>query len=145
MLKISLLASGSLLLAPAASAAPLRPTRAATQAAPLVRAHMVCDDDSNCYRTHPRRYVERRSYYDSDDYDGAYERRYYRSRDYVRRVGVYRGYGYDGPAFWLQHWHPPLVIQSDFAQHLSFVFHQVSSSATRARRGRLIRLILEPH
>ena len=48
MLKINLLAVASLLLAFPASAAPLHLTRAATQTAPLVRAHMVCDDDGNC-------------------------------------------------------------------------------------------------
>jgi hypothetical protein len=97
MLKISLLAGASLMLAFPASAAPLHPTRAATQTAPLVRVHMVCDDDGNCYRTHPRRYVERRFYYDDDD--GDYETRYYRPRYYAPRVGVYSGYGHYGPAF----------------------------------------------
>lgn len=99
MLKISLLAGASLLLTFPASAAPLHPTLATAQTAPLMRVHMVCDDDGNCYRTHPRRYVERHYYDDDDNYDGAYERRYYRPRYYAPRVGVYRGYGYDGPAF----------------------------------------------
>ncbi|WP_425905504.1 hypothetical protein [Nitrobacter sp. TKz-YC02] len=98
MLKISLLAGASLLLGFSASAAPLHPTRAATETAPLVRAHMVCDDYGHCYRTHPRRYVERR-YYDDDD-DG-YEPRYYRPRYYAPRVGVYDGYGYYRPSFGL--------------------------------------------
>lgn len=119
-----------------------RPTRAATQTALLVRAHMVCDDDGNCYRMHPRRYVERRSYYDSDDYDGAYERRYYRPRYYAPRVGVYRSNGYDGPAFGFSIGTAP-VIQSNSAQHLSFVVHNVPSSAIRTRRA--TSLILEPY
>jgi hypothetical protein len=96
MLKTNLLVGASLLFAFSASAAPLHPTRAVTETVPLVRAHMVCDDYGNCYRTHPRRYVERRYYYDDD---AGYEPRYYRPRYYAPRVGVYSGYGYYGPSF----------------------------------------------
>lgn len=99
MFRISLLGTAGLLLAGPALAAPLHPAPDVSHVAPLVRVHMVCDDDGNCYRTHPPRYVERR-HYDDDDYDDAYQRRYYRPRHYAPQVGVYGGYGYySRPAF----------------------------------------------
>jgi hypothetical protein len=59
------------------------------QLAPAARAHMVCDDNGNCYRTRARRYVER--WHDDD----VYERRDYRP-DYVApRPGFYRDYDDD--------------------------------------------------
>lgn len=102
MFRIGLLGTASLLLAGPAFAAPLHPALDVSQGAPLVRAHMVCDDDGNCYRTHPRRYVEPRYYEDDEDdeYDDAHQRRYYRPRYYAPQVGVYGGYGYySRPAF----------------------------------------------
>lgn len=67
--------------------------------APRWCARMVCDDDGNCYRTHPPRYVERR-YDEDDEYEDACQRRYYRPRYYAPQVGVYSGYGYySRPAF----------------------------------------------
>ncbi|MEH6951882.1 hypothetical protein V4R08_11175 [Nitrobacter sp. NHB1] len=101
MVKTSLLvAAASLLLALPASAADLSFTGEAPQVAPIAQAHMICDDDGNCYRTHARRYVQRWHDDDDDDDDGAvYERRDYRPRYYAPRAGIYRGYGYDGPAF----------------------------------------------
>lgn len=92
MFKTSLLvAATSLLFVLPASAADFSFGGQAPQVAPIAQAHMICDEDGNCYRTHVPRYVER--WHDDDDDDGdVYERPDYRSRYVVPRAGFYRNY-----------------------------------------------------
>ena len=99
MVKTSLLvAAASLLLALPASAADLSFTDEVPQVAPIAQAHMICDDDGYCYRTHAPRYVQR--WHDDDGDDGAGdERRDYRPRYYAPRAGVSRNDDDDGSAF----------------------------------------------
>jgi hypothetical protein len=91
MFKTSLLvAAASLLFALPASAADFSFSGEASQVGPIAQAHMICDDDGNCYRTHAPRYVER--WHDDDEDGDVYERPDYRPRYVVPRPGVYRNY-----------------------------------------------------
>ena len=90
MVKTSfLVAAASLLFALPASAADLSFTGEAPQVAPFAQAHMMCDDDGNCYRAQPR-YVERWHDDDDDDDGDVYERRDYRPLPRAPRAGFYR-------------------------------------------------------
>ena len=98
MVKTSLLvAAASLLFALPASAADFSFTGEAPQVAPIAQAHMICDDDGYCYRTHVPRSVERWHDDDDDDDGDVYERRDYRPRYRAPRAGVSRNYEH-GPA-----------------------------------------------
>lgn len=98
MFRTSLLvAAASLLFALPASAADFSFTDEAPQVAPIAQAHMICDDDGNCYRTHAPRYVERWHDDDDDDDGDVYERSEYRPRYVTPRAGFYRNYD-NGPA-----------------------------------------------
>lgn len=91
MKTIALGAFSAILMASAASAAPLAPTTLeATASAGIEQVRVVCDQVGRCFRTRGPRYIQR--YYGDDD--GYVVRRSY---DYYDRPGYYdRGYGYYG-------------------------------------------------
>ncbi|MDI3566922.1 hypothetical protein [Bradyrhizobium sp. Arg816] len=91
MKTIALGAFATVLLASAASAAPLNPTSlGSAEVANVDQVRLICDEYGRCYRTRGPRYVQR--YYGGDD--GYAVRRSYGS---YGGPGYYdRGYGYGG-------------------------------------------------
>lgn len=86
MTRTILFAAAGALMATSASAAPLfNQGNSVEQPTITENVRLVCDDSGRCYRTHGRRYVERRYYGDSYTYG--------------RRAYVQPGYGYAQPGY----------------------------------------------